>query len=96
MQPQLPTPLPPNEIALKGEMLAPLPGEGSMVWGSWSPDSDYFLLGQRDGKIGRTGGLAFGHNHACRERELPTQFTDLELGVCAARPILLVWDLHDG
>lgn len=49
MQPSLPTPLPPSEIAGEAEALTPLPGEGNMVWGSWSPDSAYFLLGQRDG-----------------------------------------------
>ncbi|MDY7079199.1 MAG: hypothetical protein SXV54_19975 [Chloroflexota bacterium] len=48
MQPTPPTPLPPSEIAGKAETLTPLPGEGNMVWGSWSPDSAYFMLGQRD------------------------------------------------
>jgi hypothetical protein len=65
MQPPLPTPLPPSEVAVEAEALAPLPGEGDMVWGSWSPDSAYFLLGQRDGAgsvtisflDGETGGL---------------------------------------
>lgn len=49
MQPPLPTPLPPSEVASEAEALAPLPGEGNMVFGSWSPDSARFLLGQRDG-----------------------------------------------
>jgi hypothetical protein len=65
MKPPLPTPLPPSEIAIEAEVLEPLPGEGNMVWGSWSPDSAYFLLGQRDytGKVtgsflnGQTGAL---------------------------------------
>lgn len=47
-QPPLPTPLPPSEIAREAEALTPLPGEGNMVWGSWSPDSTHFMLGQRD------------------------------------------------
>ena len=47
MQPPLPTPLPLGEIAREAEALTPLPGEGNMVWGSWSPDSAYFMLGQR-------------------------------------------------
>jgi hypothetical protein len=49
MQPPLPTPLPPSEMAMEAESLAPLPGEVNVVWGSWSPDSAHFLLGQRDG-----------------------------------------------
>jgi hypothetical protein len=49
MQPPLPTPLPPSEEALEGEPLSPLLGESGMVWGSWSPDSAYFFLGQGDG-----------------------------------------------
>jgi hypothetical protein len=49
MQPPLPTPLPPSEVAMEAEALTPLLGEGNMVWGSWSPDSAYFLLGLRDG-----------------------------------------------
>jgi len=49
MQPPLPTPLPASEVALEGETLAPLLGDNHMVWGSWSPDSTYFLLGQGDG-----------------------------------------------
>jgi hypothetical protein len=49
MQPPLPTPLPPSEVAVEAEAVAPLPGEGNMAFGSWSPDSAYFLLGQRDG-----------------------------------------------
>lgn len=48
-QPPLPTPLPPSEVASEAEALTPLPGEGVMVWGSWSPDSTYFMLGRRDG-----------------------------------------------
>jgi hypothetical protein len=48
MQPPLPTPLPSSEIAQEGEMITPLLGENNMIWGSWSPDSAYFLLGQRD------------------------------------------------
>ncbi|MCB8977596.1 MAG: hypothetical protein H6657_09265 [Ardenticatenaceae bacterium] len=55
MQPIPPTPLPPNDVAQAGEMLEPLLGENNMVWGSWSPDSAYFLLGQRDD----TGGVTF-------------------------------------
>lgn len=52
MQPIPPTPLPPSDVAQAGEMLEPLLGENNMVWGSWSPDSAYFLLGQRDGTAG--------------------------------------------
>jgi hypothetical protein len=48
MQPSPPTPLPPSEVAMKGEALSPLLGENGMVWGSWSLDSAYFLLGQQD------------------------------------------------
>jgi hypothetical protein len=48
MQPPLPTSLPLSEAAVEAEALAPLLGEGNVVWGSWSPDSAYFLLGQRD------------------------------------------------
>lgn len=48
MQPSMPTPLPPSEVAAAGELLEPLLGENNMVWGSWSPDSAYFLLGQGD------------------------------------------------
>jgi len=47
-QPTPPTPLPPSEIASEAETLTPLPGAGDMVWGSWSPDSAYFMLGRRD------------------------------------------------
>jgi hypothetical protein len=47
-QPTPPTPLPPSEIAREAEALTPLPGAGNMVWGSWSPDSTHFMLGQRD------------------------------------------------
>jgi hypothetical protein len=47
-RPTPPTPLPPSEIASEAETLTPLPGEGNMVWGSWSPDSAYFMLGRRD------------------------------------------------
>ncbi|MEJ2749770.1 MAG: hypothetical protein P8183_17960, partial [Anaerolineae bacterium] len=55
MQPPLPTPLPPSAVAQEGEALTPLLGEERMVWGSWSPDSAYFLLGQGDG----TGRVTF-------------------------------------
>lgn len=48
MQPPPNTPLPPSEVAETGELLEPLLGENNMVWGSWSPDSAYFLLGQND------------------------------------------------
>ena len=54
MKATLPTPLPPSEVAIEAQTLAPLPGEGNMVWGSWSPDGAYFLLGQRDGAGGVT------------------------------------------
>jgi len=50
-----PTPLPPSEVAMEAEALTPLLHESDMVWGSWSPDSAYFLLGQRDG----TGHVTF-------------------------------------
>lgn len=49
MRPSPPTPLPPSEVAQTGETLKPLLGESNVVWGSWSPDSAYFLLGQGDG-----------------------------------------------
>jgi hypothetical protein len=48
MQPQPPTPLPPSAVATDAETLAPLLEGGNLVWGSWSPDSAYFLLGQQD------------------------------------------------
>ena len=48
MQPIPPTPLPASEVAEASEMLEPLLGENNMIWGSWSPDSAYFLLGQGD------------------------------------------------
>ncbi len=54
-QSALSTPLPPSEVAEEGELLEPLLGENNMVWGSWSPDSAYFLLGQGD----ETGGVTF-------------------------------------
>lgn len=51
------TPLPPSEAAGEAETLAPLSAGGETVWGSWSPDGAYFLLGERD-EEGRTT-LAF-------------------------------------
>jgi hypothetical protein len=48
MQPPLPTPLPPNTMALESETLTPLLGENGIVWGSWSPDSAWFLFGRND------------------------------------------------
>lgn len=48
LQPPLPTPLPSSDEAVEAETLAPLVEEGSAVWGSWSPDGAYFLLGQGD------------------------------------------------
>lgn len=48
MQPPQPTPLPPSEVAVPRQRLASLlPGEGA-VWGSWSPDGAYFLLGKQE------------------------------------------------
>ena len=49
MQSPLPTPLPTVEVPLQREIVEPLLGENGMVWGSWSPDSAYFLLGGRVG-----------------------------------------------
>jgi hypothetical protein len=48
MRPPVPTPMPPSRIAQEAEAISPLLEGDDIVWGSWSPDSTYFLLGQRD------------------------------------------------
>jgi hypothetical protein len=66
MQPPLPTPLPPSQVAIEVETLAPLPWEGNMAWGSWSPDGAYFMLGQRDGAGNVTISFLYGQTgEAC-------------------------------
>jgi hypothetical protein len=65
MRPPVPTPLPPSVAATGAELLVPIFEGSNGVWGSWSPDGAYFLLGQRDdaGNVslslidGRTGEL---------------------------------------
>jgi hypothetical protein len=65
MRSPVPTPLPPSEAATGAELLLPVLEGSNLVWGSWSPDGAYFLLGQRDdaGSVslsfldGRTGEL---------------------------------------
>ncbi|HSM55494.1 MAG TPA: hypothetical protein VK879_04995, partial [Candidatus Sulfomarinibacteraceae bacterium] len=45
-RPQPPTPMPPSETALEAQTLSPLLDTQNVVWGTWSLDSVYFLLGE--------------------------------------------------